>query len=91
MLLLQKPVSNAERYKYFHEECFDQYEEYKNEQYDMICPYCGYEYEGCEKPYEEETEDTECPCCGKTFTYEASFTWSWKTYKREEDFSEVEE
>lgn len=86
-----KPVDATEEYSCFHKKCYDKYEDFKNEQDDMICPWCEYEFKGYEKPYEVEIEDTICPCCGKTFTYEATSIWEWRTYKREEEFKQLEQ
>lgn len=83
-----KPIADGEPYKNFHSECYDKYEEWANEQYDMVCPYCEYEFEEYEKIYEETEEDIECPCCGETFTVNVTITCEWRTYKREEDYKE---
>ena len=50
----------------------------------VVCPYCNYEFEGCDNPYEEGEEETECPDCGKTFNCVTSISYSWSTSKLEE-------
>lgn len=83
-----KPVDKNEKYRFFHEECYDKYDEFANEQDDMICPYCEYEFDDCDKEYEEGSMEYECPCCGKTFELETNFSYSWRTRKTIKAFME---
>jgi hypothetical protein len=56
----------------------------------VVCPYCDYEFDSYDNPYEEGEEEIECLDCGKTFKCETTITYSWTTSKSEE-YDEDEE
>ena len=64
-------------------------EEFKN--YNIVCPYCGAEYEptyedtfiaengGSVDCYEEEQQTCVCNCCKKKFTMRPTLEWRYTT------------
>jgi hypothetical protein len=50
----------------------------------VVCPYCDYEFDDCNNPYEEGEEEQQCPDCGKKFNCTTNISYSWSTSKLEE-------
>jgi hypothetical protein len=51
----------------------------------VVCPYCDYEYDSYDNPYDEGEEELQCPDCGKQFNCSTNISYSWTTSKLEED------
>jgi hypothetical protein len=51
----------------------------------VVCPYCDYEYDEYENPYEDDEKEIKCENCGKTFICETNISYSWSTRRYEDD------
>ena len=60
--------------------------------YNIVCPYCGYEHDPSEYPnfyYTQDETETECEQCEKEFTFSGTITWEFSTEKIEDSEEEI--
>jgi uncharacterized Zn-finger protein len=47
----------------------------------LICPYCGREYEDEAGELHRTPHELTCDECGKKFSYEIEYSWTFTSYK----------